>query len=83
MRHRFGPAVVLTLLALGSPTAAQQEQETPEVKAVEFTSADGMALHADLYEPAGGGETKPAVVACHEEGRDRSVWWAAIRRRSG
>ena len=33
-----------------------------------------MTLHADLYEPAGGGETKPAIVASHEEGRDRSVW---------
>jgi len=43
---------------------------------VAIDTADGFKLAATLYEPGGGGEGKPAVLAIHHEGGDRSVWKA-------
>lgn len=34
-------------------------------KKVTFTAADGMTIHADLFEPVGGAAKKPAVVYIH------------------
>jgi len=41
---------------------------------VEFTTSDGVKIAATIYEPSEGGEAKPAVVALHGEGLDRSEW---------
>lgn len=67
-------AVLLAAALLPAVSRAEEEDKPPPVKQVKVTTEDGLVLAADLYEPAKGGEKKPAVVALHAEGGDRSMW---------
>ncbi len=71
-----GTAVALAMATLMSVAIAQEEEPLPEPREVELRTADGMTLKAQLYEPRGGGETKPAIVALHMEGADCTTWAA-------
>jgi pimeloyl-ACP methyl ester carboxylesterase len=74
MRIQLLVAVAAAAL-LGGAARAEDDPEKPKpAKEVKVPTEDGLVLAADLYEPAGGGERKPAVVAIHAEGGDRSMW---------
>ena len=67
--------ILLALAAVpGSAAAEGPPDGTPVRHEVAVDTADGMKLAADLFEPAGGGEGKGAVVALHHEGGDRKAW---------
>jgi pimeloyl-ACP methyl ester carboxylesterase len=65
-------AAALGAAASGADDAAEKKPGPP--KEVKVTTDDGLVLAADLYEPEKGGEGKPAVVAIHAEGGDRTMW---------
>jgi dienelactone hydrolase len=69
-------AVAAVVLAIALVARAEDPPDpTPKaVKEVKVRTEDGLVLAADLSEPSGGGEGKPAVVALHAEGGDRSMW---------
>lgn len=73
---RFSGSFALAALALfAPPAAAEGPREPPAPKEVSLeTGEEGVRIAADLHEPAGGGEGKPAVLALHHEGGDRSAW---------
>lgn len=76
-------AAVLSVaaFALVAPASAGDDDKTPpEPKAVEIATTGGAKLAAEVSEPAGGGETKPAVVAVHGEGTDHTMWTALAAR---
>ncbi|HEU4394724.1 MAG TPA: alpha/beta fold hydrolase [Planctomycetota bacterium] len=73
------------LVALVAGRAAAEEPPEPKSTgptAVSLETADGRKLAADLYEPAGGGESKGAVLALHAEGGTRDSWRALGKRLS-
>lgn len=65
------------LVAAAGAAAPEGGMPEPTVKEVVVETADGLKLHADLYEPGGGGEGKPAVLALHFQGGDRKAWKGA------
>lgn len=74
LRSRMLALALLPVLVAPAAAEGPGREEKPPVRAVEIRTADGLTLAADLHEPAGGGETKPAVLALHNEGGDRTVW---------
>ncbi len=73
-------AVAAFFAAGVTPGAAQDEPAPPEPRTVEIETSGGGKLAAEVSEPAGGGETKPAVVAIHGEGSDPAMWKALAER---
>jgi dienelactone hydrolase len=73
-------AAVLAVLLLGAARSPAAEEPAPEAKEVFLeTGEEGVKIAADLWEPGGGGEGKPAVLALHHEGGDRKAWAAVGR----
>ncbi len=69
------PATLAAAFVLApAGAAAEGEKAPPEPRAVELRTSDGLRLHALLREPAGGGETKAAVVALHGAKEDLAAW---------
>ncbi len=84
------PAAALAALALLAAAAPAQEgpgggggpppraePPVPKPKDLPLRTSDGLTLAAELTEPEGGGEGKPAVLALHHAGGDRTAWRAA------
>src|SRR5262245_4453701 len=75
MRRLFLAAAVAAALCAAPSRAEEEEDAKPkDAKEVKVLTEDGLVLAADLYEPSNGGEGKPAVVALHAEGGDRTMW---------
>ena len=73
MRH-LAP-VLLAVSVLAAPSRLRAEEDAPPApRMVEIDDGRGGKLAAEVSEPRGGGETKPAVVALHGEGGDHAVW---------
>jgi dienelactone hydrolase len=76
MSPRAALALALLLASPAGGAAAQDGMPKPTVKEVTLETSDGLKLPADLYEPGGGGDGKPAVLAFHAAASDRSSWKA-------
>jgi dienelactone hydrolase len=72
MRHRLLP-LVLAAAALVSRAGAEDDAP-PAPRTVEIDRGGGAKIAAEVSEPKGGGETRPAVVAIHGEGADHAMW---------
>jgi dienelactone hydrolase len=64
------------LALLFGRASAEGPPAPPPPQTVSIETADGFKLAATLYEPGGGGEGKPAVLALHHEGGNRGAWKA-------
>lgn len=71
---RIVPLALAAAALLCASSRGDDAEKPKPVKEVKVPTEDGLVLAADLYEPAGGGEGKPAVVAIHAEGGDRTTW---------
>ncbi len=74
MLRTFLAAALASSVLVARAAAADDEEKPRPAKEVKVPTEDGLVLAADLYEPSKGGEGKPAVVALHAEGGDRSMW---------
>lgn len=73
MFRRLAP-LALAAAALASHAAAGDDDAPPAPRTVEIDGVGGAKISAEVSEPKGGGETKPAVVAIHAAGYDHSMW---------
>ncbi len=67
------PLTLTLLLGLLVPVYAQDDAP-PAPRKVELETESGDKLAAEIYEPTGGSETKPAVIVLHGQGGSRADW---------